>query len=211
MSLNPIASILLYCVRPILVCVGMRAACLFFVCVCPAWQGYAHAESGESKVSDPLVVKPKTVNFGRVKDVNGPLKLSFTITNRGDKPIEITGARSGCGCTVPTLSKSVVPPHDHIVVSVKVNILGRLGKFENRVLLDVSGRAEPVAVPIQGTILQDLWLNGQVVFCSGTGSAPTVENTFEVCTVDWPSVQFDWKVLDKAISIKELSRSEERG
>ena len=36
---------------------------------------------------------------------------------------------------------------------------------------------------------------------------PTVETTFEVYTVDWPSVQFDWKVLDRGLSVKELSRS----
>ena len=51
-------------------------------------------------VADPLVIKPATVDFGRVNDSSGPLKLSFTVVNRSDKPIEITGARSGCGCTV---------------------------------------------------------------------------------------------------------------
>lgn len=121
------------------------------------------AEGGESRVGDPLVIDPKTVNFGRVNDVDGPLELSFTIANQGDQPVEITGARSGCGCTVAQLVKSVVPPRGHLLVPVKVNILGRHGKFENRVLIDVSGRAEPVIVRFEGTIIQDLWHNGQAI------------------------------------------------
>jgi hypothetical protein len=175
--------------------------------LCPLLQACSHAEIGDSRVDDPLVIKPKTLDFGRVNDATGPLELSFTIANRGDQPIEITDARSGCGCTVAKLSKSVVPPRDHVTATVKVNILGRLGKFDNYVLLDVSGRAEPIAVPIQATIIQDLWFNGPMIQCFATDSESTVEKTFEVHTVDWPSVRFDWKVLDKAISIEELSRS----
>jgi hypothetical protein len=181
--------------------------CLLFCLACPFWQGCSHVESGESKAADPVVIEPKVVTFDSVNEADGPLNLSFTLTNYGNQPIEITGARSGCGCTVAKLSRSVVPPRGHIRVPIRVNIFGRLGKFENSVLVDVSGRTEPIRVPLEGTIVQDLWYSGQAIVCSTAGSATTVENTFEVCTVDWPSVQFDWKVLDKSIRIQELSRS----
>ncbi len=186
---------------------GIRAICLLLYLVCPPWQRCAHAEGDENKVADQLVIEPKIMDFGRVNDAKGPLDLSFTIINRGDQPVEITGTRSGCGCTVAKLSQSVIPPHDHITVSVKVNILGRQGKFENHVLLDVTGRTEPVSVPLQGTVIQDLWFDGPMIQCFAAGLESSVEKTFEIHTVDWPMVQFDWKVLDKAISMQELSRS----
>jgi hypothetical protein len=178
-----------------------------FAVACPLWHASSRADSGEGQVADPLVLDPVTVDFGRVNNASGPLELSFKIKNRGDQPIEITGARTGCGCTVAKLSKSVVAPRDHIVVSVTVNILGRLGKFENRVLLDVVERAEPVAVNVRGTIIQDLWFNGPVIQCLATDSAAKVEKTFEVYTVDWPLAQFHWNLPDKGISIGELSRT----
>ncbi len=205
--LKRFALALLYRVRPIRSIFGKKAVCLLVCLVCPLSQGFSHAKSVEGKVVDRVIIKPKIVNFGRVNNTNGPLDLSFTITNHGDQPIEITGTRSGCGCTVVKLSKSVLPPGDHLVVSVTVSILGRLGKFENRVLLDVAGQAEPVSVPIQGTVVQDLWFNDRMIQCFATDSAPTIEKTFEVHTVDWPLVQFDWTALDKSMSIRELSRS----
>src|SRR5665213_3414415 len=49
--------------------------------------------SESTAAADPLLISPETVEFGRVNDGKGPLELSFTIDNRGDQPIEITGAR----------------------------------------------------------------------------------------------------------------------
>jgi len=184
--------------------VGM--ALVLFGFGCALRPEFLDAGAKERDDHGPLVIVPDIVNFGRVNDTSGPLEVSFTISNRGTQPLEITGARSGCGCTVPRLSKSVVPPRGQLVVPVKVNILGRYGKFENRVFVDVSGQTEPRSALITGTILQDLWFDGPGIICSATESGPTRETSFEVRTVNWPSVAFERNGLEKGISLEELSR-----
>ncbi|MGH7136675.1 MAG: DUF1573 domain-containing protein, partial [Pirellulales bacterium] len=141
------------------------------------------------------------------KDATSPLELSFAITNRGDKPIEITSTRPGCGCTVARLSKRVASPGERITVSIKVSILGRLGRFDNQISLDVRGWARPITVPVRGTVVQDLWLDGPMLQWFEAGAEPTTEKLFDIHTVDWPEVKFDWSILDKGISVEEISRS----
>lgn len=155
----------------------------------------------------PLSVKPATLDFGRVNNASGPLRLSFSISNRGNQPVEITGARSGCGCTVPRLAKSVLSPHEQTTIEVEVRIAGRIGPFSNHVLVDVTGQPEPISVPIRGTITQDLWLDGPVVQCFAKDSSPTTETTFEIRTVEWPAVEFAPPLTGPGVSVREVSRS----
>lgn len=163
------------------------------------------ADTGSGDI--PLRVEPKALDFGRVNAANGPLKLSFCIANQGDRTIKIAGANSSCGCTVPRLAKFILTPHEQTTVKVEVSIAGRIGPFRNRVLVDVEGRPEPISVPIQGTIIQDLWTYGPVVQCFAKGLSPIAEATFEVRTVEWPSVEFAPPVTGQGVSIRELSRS----
>ncbi len=169
--------------------------------------GCSNAEDRESSSMHSLAIEPELIDFGRVRESNAPLELEFTAINRGDCSIEIIKVRSSCGCTVAELNKLVVPPHERISVPIKVDTRGRIGQFSNRILIDVSGQPNPIVVPIQGAIVQDIWHNGQAVRCSANDSNPTAETTFEVRTVDWPSVGFDWSALDEGISIRETSRS----
>jgi hypothetical protein len=171
--------------------------------------GAGHSPAAKSKSAAKLVAHPDILDFGRVHNSKGLLELSFTIANQGHEAVEIAGVRSGCGCTVANVSESKVAPRGQAVVSLKVNLANRMGRFTNTVLVDVAGCDTPLAVRLQGTIIQDVWCSEPMIHCHVKDPASPVEKRFELRTIDWPDVQFDWKAIGKGISIKEISRSKQ--
>jgi hypothetical protein len=158
-----------------------------------------------------LEIEPAVVDFGRINENKSPLNLNFQVTNFSDKSIEITDTQTGCGCTVAKLSKSVILPSETISVSVKMNLLGRRGKFEKDVSLIVAGKEKPVTVPIRGIVTQDIWFDAPMIQCFVKDKETIVEKEFDIHTVEYPKVKFDWEQLEKNFSIEELSRTQADG
>jgi hypothetical protein len=185
----------------------------FLICLllgpmfCSPGLSSARAETAVKAISDSLAIEPKVMDFGRVNNSKAVLDLQFTITNQGKTAVEITGARSSCGCTVPQLSKSRLQPGGHLVVPVKLHVANRMGKFETRVMVDVLGASESLIVPLKGTLIQDLWYDGQLIQCIVNDPAKPVDKDFDIYTIDWPAVQFDWNRPDDGMSLAELSRT----
>jgi len=206
-----VAGLLLFVAIPLLWRLRKRRltglTCLLACLAYPLCPGCSHVAEVDEGVVPSLVVEPESLDFGRVRDSDGPLALAFCIVNRGQQPVEITGIRSGCGCTVAELTDSILPSNERVEVPVKVSIRGRLGAFSNRILIDASGGGEPLVLPLRGTVVRDLWHNGQAITCSASDAVPTIETTFEVYTVDWPLVEFDCHPIEPGISVQEISRS----
>jgi hypothetical protein len=159
--------------------------------------------------TSPLAIEPQVLDFGRVNESEHVLELSFTIKNVSDAPVQIANIGSGCGCTAVKLSQPTLKVGASISVPVKVTVQGQRGNFGKNVQLDIVGYKESIVVPIRGKVVQDIWFEGLMVQCFAKESETTVEKTFEVRTVDFPSVQFDWKLVDEAILIEEISRVKE--
>ena len=193
---------------------GKRLAvvCVLFSAVpglllCQPGLSYAQAETAAKAITESLEIEPKVMDFGRVNNSKAVLDLQFTMTNRGKTAIEISGARSSCGCTVPTLSQSRLKPGERLVVPVKLHVAGRMGKFESRVMVDVVGASEPVTVPLKGTLIQDLWYDGQLIQCILKDPAQAFDKDFDIYTIDWPTAEFDWNEPGEGMSLAELSRT----
>ncbi|MFL9484134.1 DUF1573 domain-containing protein [Chitinophagaceae bacterium LWZ2-11] len=50
------------------------------------------------------------VNFGTI-NMGEKIQIKFRCKNTGDKPLIITNARPGCGCTVADYTKQPIPPN----------------------------------------------------------------------------------------------------
>jgi hypothetical protein len=81
---------------------------LLMAAVRPAWAGLDCAE--------PIV------NAGEVRS-GAPLRHVFHIVNRGTTPVEITDARSSCGCLTPKLDKRFVAAGEEALLPIEVNTL----------------------------------------------------------------------------------------
>jgi hypothetical protein len=158
-------------------------------------------------VEDGVRVEPAILEFGQVRESDGPLTLQCEVVNAGSKSVSISHVTSGCGCTTATLADTIILPNDRVSLPVSINLRGRMGLFSNRLSVYLSEQYEPIEVSIRGTIVRDLWYDGQVVRCIADGSESTVANTFEICTADWPLVTFEVPEDGRGVSVREISRS----
>jgi len=157
----------------------------------------------------PIKIEPEVLDFGRVNESEHVLDLSFTIESISNAPVKIANIGASCGCTVVRLSQSTLATGESITVPVKVTVLGRRGDFEKNVQINTVGNKDPIVVPIKGKVVQDVWFEGPMVQCFAKELETSVEKTFEIRTVDYPLVQFNWKLVDEAIQIEEVSRVKE--
>ncbi len=188
---------------------GLAACALVWAAIGVLGAPRAQAEDAARPISDSLLVEPEVMDFGKVNNAKPVIDLQFTIINQGPRSVELTGAHSSCGCTVPQLTKSMLKPGERLIVPVRLHVNGRMGKFENRVMVDVAGVDQPLVVPLKGTLIQDIWYDGYLIQCIVKDSKQAIDKDFELYTVDWPQIEFDWNEPGEGMSVRELSRSKE--
>lgn len=68
-------------------------------------------------------------DFGSIK-IESQNKCTFTVTNKGDKPLIIQDVKASCGCTTPVKPEKPIPPgkSDKIEVGFKPNSTGDVEK-----------------------------------------------------------------------------------
>ncbi|MEO0898453.1 MAG: DUF1573 domain-containing protein [Bacteroidota bacterium] len=91
--------------------------------------------------------------FGTVTS-GDKVKHTFTFTNSGDQPLELTRVKASCGCTVPNYSKEPIKPGEQGTIDVTFNSTGKRGRqvktitvtgnFEGlRKVLRIQGEVKP--------------------------------------------------------------------
>lgn len=66
------------------------------------------------------------------------VSTTFTLTNKGDKPISIISASSSCGCTIPSFAKDPIKSGAKSKIEVKFNSKGRSGAFSKSAIIKFS-------------------------------------------------------------------------
>jgi len=91
-------------------------------------------------------------DFGSIVDTQ-EYRTVFRFTNTGTGKLVISAVKAGCGCTVPTLSKSEVLPGESSTIDVVFNPSGKVGL--QRKTISVISNAQPnnlTTLAIQGSI-----------------------------------------------------------
>ena len=91
-------------------------------------------------------------DFGNLSLSEIPATASFTLTNKGDKPLVIQDARAGCNCSDPKYSKEPIKPGEKSEISV-IYTAGA-GKFEKQVTVYSNG-GNPVTLTFKGDVLRE--------------------------------------------------------
>ncbi len=74
------------------------------------------------------IVGGDTYDWKQVKQSDSPLKAKIKLKNSGDKTLEITDVKPGCGCTTAPLDKKVLSPGEFATMDVSLSITGNTGK-----------------------------------------------------------------------------------
>jgi len=125
---------------------------VFFVYFCLAdWAGVTENVLAVSpdEISSFVTVAPPILDFGQVNEAKNHIKLSLTLKNSSNHEINIVSVKTGCGCTTTQLPQSTLKTGTSVSVPVVVNILGRRGKFENNVRIEIAGYKNQIVVPIK--------------------------------------------------------------
>lgn len=83
-----------------------------------------------------------------------PAKVTFTVTNNGDKPLVISNVTTSCGCTVAAWTKQPIAPGKSGMVSSTFDAKA-LGRFQKSVGVYCNAADRPIYLNIRGEVSAD--------------------------------------------------------
>ncbi len=110
--------------------------------------------SGTALAQPQLFVDKKVYEFGSVK-WREPVSGSFTLTNKGDKPLVISHVSTSCGCTVAAWTKEPILPGKAGTVTATFDA-ALLGHFDKRVGVYCNASDVPVYLRIRGDVVSEI-------------------------------------------------------
>lgn len=75
----------------------------------------------------PRIAFDKTTHDFGTRRSSETVRAEFTISNRGDEPLEITDVRSSCGCTTTRLDSQKIEPGGSVTLGADFSLRGRKG------------------------------------------------------------------------------------
>ncbi len=82
-------------------------------------------------------------SFGLIME-GEKVSATFTLTNKGSKPISITKTNASCGCTIPNFSKDPIKQGKKGTVELIYNSKGRVGAFSKSAIVKFSDGTQQV-------------------------------------------------------------------
>ncbi len=98
-------------------------------------------------------------DFGAIAERDGNVTCDFQVKNSGIVPVAIVSARASCGCTTPKFSTSPILPGETSTVEVTFDPIGRPGRFDKKVKVDISTGGDDqnisTSLRIKGVVVGD--------------------------------------------------------
>ncbi|MHC5003433.1 MAG: DUF1573 domain-containing protein [Planctomycetota bacterium] len=113
-----------------------------------AGSGAAPTAAGTSSAAAKVAFTTSRIDLGVITDTRTH-ELSFPFSNSGGGQLVISQVKGDCGCTVPSLSRTVFPPGDGDSIEVLFNPKGKKGP-EDRTITVISN-GEPQTVKLKFT------------------------------------------------------------
>lgn len=92
-------------------------------------------------------------NFGAFDENDGNVTCNFRFVNTGDEPVTVLSVRTSCGCTTSQPPREAIQPGDTASVSATYNPIGRPGRFEKKVYVDMNTTPRRFTLKIFGTVI----------------------------------------------------------
>jgi hypothetical protein len=72
-------------------------------------------------------------DFGQIKEIDGPVEITYKFINKGTTPVQIKNVKASCGCTTPDWSREQIPAGGTGYVRASFNPHNRPGAFTKTV------------------------------------------------------------------------------
>lgn len=85
----------------------------------------------------------RTYDWGEVKQKDSPLKAKIKIKNIGDKVLDITKVKPGCGCTTAPLDNDKIQPNEYATLDVTLNVSHYSGQITKSIRVESNDPENP--------------------------------------------------------------------
>lgn len=82
-----------------------------------------------------LFCKNPIYNFGQAKE-GDKVAIVFDLTNTSESQLEVLKLSASCGCSTPTLPKTLFEPNETIQMTVVFDTIGKRGTNEKSIWVD---------------------------------------------------------------------------
>ncbi|MEQ8476342.1 DUF1573 domain-containing protein [Fulvivirga sp.] len=105
----------------------------------------------EAQQVEPISFSEKSFDFGKVKEIDGPVTHEFNFTNNSQEPIRILNVKASCGCTTPAWTRDSIAPGNTGYIQAQYNPRNRPGVF-NKSLTITTSLGETLRLYIRGEV-----------------------------------------------------------
>ena len=125
----------------LLLCTGVRAQ-----------GGYGYS-GGNPPREEMIAFERESWDFGTIRETDGPVSHTFTLTNKGDKPFIMNFISTSCGCTAADVDKSPVMPGKSREIVIAYDPKNQSGKFTKRIFIVSDNRRKENVLTISGNVV----------------------------------------------------------
>lgn len=87
-----------------------------------------HSPDARAEGESPFAFQSTTIDFGKIKEADGPVSGSFWFYNRSGRPVQIDFVATSCGCTTADYPTRPVGPGETCEIVVRFNPANMAGK-----------------------------------------------------------------------------------
>ena len=99
--------------------------------------------------------RTQSFDFGTARQ-GGVLQHTFQVANTGAAPITVSRVQTTCGCTAATVKKGAeIAPGGTLDVPVDLNLRGKKGAVESKVIVNYAGDAMPDELVLRGKVSEE--------------------------------------------------------
>ena len=141
---------------------GMKKIIPFIiVLLIGAWFGIRWWDSEHTQVEDiPALVKETAViscdqptrQFGTIREADGVVEHTFTVSNSGTAPLVLVNCDGGCGCITAEWTRQPIAPGSTGTVHVMYNPEGVKGIFMKTIQVISNASNNPLNLMVRGEV-----------------------------------------------------------
>jgi hypothetical protein len=189
----------------------MKIGSVIFLLVCSSIAAHIQVANAQLKV-----LEGNEISFGKIFQTGKNVHEELTLKNVGNESIRITNIHTSCGCTVASISDSLIPPGKQTKVKIEFNPTGYIGAVTKYIFIVSSDPKNQmievkmtgyVAYAVQPTPNYVTFYNVKLGKTDSTSITLSnmSDETLEITKIDLPSNELSYRLSRKTLKPGEFA------